>query len=169
MFALLVVADKGWATAPKPGQVSVVPQPKSRSPPAFTTVASAKMMPTHKMPFNYHDWLVPWWISTLVCSPVTCWHFIQLNPDNTWIATCSCLPLAFQAPANLQSCKAARCFGNTLNQLPKPAKIPMAHIAMLLLPFSSRIRQTTPPTSFLVWNIGSKCACITVISSIHFI
>ena len=84
---------------------------KSGTLPAFMTVASVKLIPTHKMPFNYNDWLVPWWISTLVCGPVTCWHFIQLDPDNTWIATCSGIPVPFQPPANLQSCKAAQCFG----------------------------------------------------------
>lgn len=83
---------------------------KSTTLPVFMTVASVKLMPTHKMSFNYNDWLIPWWILTLVYSPATCWHFILLDLNNTWIATCSGTPVAFQSFANLQACKAAQGF-----------------------------------------------------------
>lgn len=139
MFTLPVVVGKGWATSWKPGQISVMLQQRVGLS-AFMTVASVKLIPTHKMPFNYDDWLVPWWISTLVCSPVTCWHFMLLDLDNAWRDICSGIPVVFQLPPNLQSCRAAQCFRNTQNQLLKPTKFPVACISMLLLLFPSRIR-----------------------------
>lgn len=97
----------------------------------------SQLMPTHKISVNYSDWLLPWWILTQVWSPVTCWHIIQLDPNDTWRDTCSVIPGPFQSPTNLQSCKVAQCFGDTQNQLPKPAKIPMVCIPILLLPLQN--------------------------------
>lgn len=135
----LSVADKQWAIAPRPGWILVVVSEEWNCACSYEHGLS-QLMPTHKISFNYNDWLLPWWILTQVWSPVTCWHIIPLDPNNTWIDTCSGIPIPFQAPSNLQFRNVAQCFGNTQNQLPKPAKIPMMCIPIQLLPFPSRIR-----------------------------
>lgn len=135
IFALSV-SDKEWAIAPRPGQISVVLGEEWKFA-CFYEHGLSQLMPTHKVSFNYNDWLLPWGIFTQVWSPVTCLRIIQIDPNNTWSEICSLIPVPFQSSANLQSYKVAQCFGNTQNQLPKPAKMPMVCIPILLLPLQS--------------------------------